>query len=802
MPSKRSLSRAALLASISVLPVFLATPSFAQETAVDELIITATRRDSTVQDAPINIAAVGGAAIEAQGFADLADIASYVPGIHLIDQGGRDGNRIVVRGLNADPLGSSEGVGNGTGGMVATYIGEVPIALDLKLKDLDRVEFLLGPQGTLYGAGTMAGAVRYIPKRPSFSAKTLDLRGSLYGYSESNSPSGDLGITLNVPITDTFAFRGSIDYLNDSGFIDYVAVVREPGVGNPNAFGSPDLTRKNDANTEETISGRMALRWAPNDIFDANLTWYFQQQEVGARQISSRRVDTLPINVGEYESALRVLEPNSRDNNLFALEMSADLGFATLTSASAYSIYKENGQRDQTDLLIGLEYGYEGFPSFTAFTSERSKEESINQEIRLVSKGDGPFSWIVGGFYNKFKSDGSSKEFTPGLPDYWGIDRPDALEYYSVGRTELVETAFFGELSYRVTPAWQVTLGARRYSYELDTADAVDFPLYNTGDGYYGPDGIELNFENGGQKDDGWLFKFNTSYDLSDDMMLYATVSEGYRIGNSNGVGPCPAVIDPLVPIACGLPNEMAYFPDKTLNYEFGIHSQWLDKRLTLNGAWFYIEWKDPQVAAATFNGLIPITKNGEAAETIGMEFDLAYKITDRFTIRSNYSYARAELTETTINLVPTINPPGFQSTITYENGEAGDRLPGAPEHEFSFYADYSLPLPNGLSVDFSYGLAAISEIETRMGGRGSGITLDGFAIQNVSATLNGDDWTATLFVNNLFDEYAETAARNTPLYNQVVADDNGDPVYARSFYTSVLPPRAIGVRFTRKFGG
>jgi len=807
MPAKRSLSRALLFASISALPVFLAAPAFAQDTAVDELIITATRRDSTVQDAPINITAVGGAAIEAQGFSDLADISAYVPGVHLVDQGGRDGNLIVVRGLNANPLASSEGVGNGTGGMVATYIGEVPLVLDLKLNDMERVEFLLGPQGTLYGAGTMAGAIRYIPKRPSFSGFEMEARGSVYGYSEAEELSGDAGMTINVPLSDTFALRASVDYLGDSGFIDYRYVVNQIGVSNPNVFDAANTHTVKDANTEETLSGRIAARWAPTDALDVNLTYYFQQQDIGARQISSKRVTSLPNPVGDYESALRVLEPNSRDNNLIALEGSYDLGFATLTSATAYSHYKENGQRDQTDLLIGLEYGYEDFPSFTAFTSERAVEESFNEEIRLVSKSDGPFSWIVGGYYNRFESTASSKEFTPGLPAYWGINRPDALEYYSVSKSELTEMALFGELSYRITDAWQVTVGARKYAYELETADAVDFPLLNSGGGA-GPNDITLNFEPGGQEDDGWLFKFNTSYALSDDVLLYGTISEGYRIGNSNGVGPCPPVI--VGQVACGLPNEMAYSPDKTLNYEFGIHSQWLDKRLTLNGAWFFIEWTDPQVAAATENGLIPITKNGEAAESIGMEFDVAYKVTDRFTIRGNYSYAHAELTETTINLIPYIVPdapgtPGgsfFQNTIEYANGEPGDRLPGAPEHEGSLFAEYNLPLSNGMELDLSYGFSAISDVLTRMGGKGDGITLDGFSIHNAAVKLSGGDWTATLFINNLFDEYAETGARATPVWNQVVDDDNGGPVYARNHYVSVLPPRAIGLRFTKKFGG
>lgn len=792
-----SLARASLFASISLLALPVATPVLAQETTVDEIIITATRRDTTVQDAPINIAAVGGEAIEAQGFSDMADIAAYVPGVHLVDQGGRDGNRIVVRGLNADPLASSESVGNGTGGMVATYLGEVPIVIDLKLNDLERVEFLLGPQGTLYGAGTMAGAVRYIPRRPQFGDTTLELRGSAYQYGEAASVSSDMGLTFNVPLGDTFAIRGSLDYLDDSGFIDYRYVVNDIGVSNANVFNSANTHRVEDANTEETLSGRLGLRWQPTDWLDANLTWYYQDQQVGARQVSSSRVKTMPVPVGQYESALRVLEPNHRENNLVALEITADLGFATLTSATGASRYNEHGQRDQTDLLIGLDYGYEGFPNFTAFTREDQEEESFNQELRLVSTTDGPLSWIVGAFYNRFESDAESKEFTPHLPAYWGINRPDALEYYSVDRTELVETAFYGEISYRFTPEWQVTLGARHYEYELTTASAVDLPMYNSSLGA-APDAITLNFQAGGQEDQGWLFKFNTSYDFSDDVMMYGTVSEGYRIGNSNGVGPCTT--PPTGP--CGLPNEMAYFPDKTLNYEIGIHSQFMDRRLTLNGAVFFVDWKDPQVAAVTENGLLPITKNGAAAESRGVEVDFVYKITPDLVLRGNYSHSEAELTETTKNLIPLIHPPGFQSTVTYLDGEAGDRLPGSPENEASVFLDYTLSLPDNLEMRFSYGASMTGDVLTRMGGKGGGITLDGYSIHDASITLSGDSWDATFFVNNLWDTYAETGARSTPLYNQVLRDDNNDRVYARSFYTSVLPPRALGFRFVKRFGG
>ena len=152
------------------------------EMRAETITVTATRRAESVQDVPLNIAAVGGAQIEEQGFDELSDVIAYVPGINVVDRGGRQGNPIIVRGLNADGLGSGDGNNNG-GGTVATYVGEIPLFVDLKLNDLERVEVLLGPQGTLYGAGTLGGAIRYIPTKPQFDGDTLDIRAEAYQYS-------------------------------------------------------------------------------------------------------------------------------------------------------------------------------------------------------------------------------------------------------------------------------------------------------------------------------------------------------------------------------------------------------------------------------------------------------------------------------------------------------------------------------------------------------------------------------------------------------------------------------------------
>nr|QQZ51921.1 TonB-dependent receptor [Phenylobacterium glaciei] len=159
----------------------------------------------------------------------------------------------------------------------------------------------------------------------------------------------------------------------------------------------------------------------------------------------------------------------------------------------------------------------------------------------------------------------------------------------------------------------------RYYTYDLAVQSGTDLPLYNTTVGGRTPvDALVVAYSTVGQKDKGWLYKFNTSYKFSDDVMTYLTISEGYRIGSDNGVTACPVPLPTNKQIVCALPNEMAYQPDKTVNYELGVHSQWFDKRLTLNAALYYIQWKSPQVDSATANGLQPITINGGDAESKG----------------------------------------------------------------------------------------------------------------------------------------------------------------------------------------
>ena len=756
--------------SAAVAAALISGNSTAQETRLEEVIVTATRRAESIQDIPINITSLGSTLIERERIENLADIARRVPGLTVVDQGPRSGNTLTVRGLTIDSIVAPDTNNNG-GGAVATYVGEVPVYVDLRLNDMDRVEILLGPQGTLYGAGTLGGAIRYIPNKPQSDALSYELRGDLFGLSHSDGTGYEAGGTINVPIIDDkLALRASLDYLDDPGFIDYNYLVRNPGVSNPQpvpALSDENLKSQKDANTQQLWSGRLALRYT-GDRLDSTLTYYYQDADIGGRQVNYRD----SFGTGKYESAARFEEPNKRKNELLTLEMVADLGFADLTSATGYNEYTENGQRDQTDFLLRGRYGYEFFPSFVAFTREDADEDTFTQELRLVSNGDGPFNWIVGGFYSEFKIDAGSQEFYPGLAD------PNSLGFISSFEGKTTETAVFGELGYEITDAWQVTVGARWFKFEDDASLAAAFPLGV-------PPPIVLVPESFDVDDDDAIYKFNTSYHFSDDIMGFLTVSQGYRLGGLNPQTLCPEPL-PDGPISCLTADQQLIKPDTTTNYELGVHSQLFDDSLLLNASIYYIEWDDVRIAdVAEETGGLGFSSNGGSAESTGIELTSQWLITSHFSVTGAYSYNKAELTE------------DAPSLVGGEDAFDGDRLPGTPENQLFLGANYELQIDDGSHVDLDWSMTYQSNVITKVGERDSGESLSGFALHNISATWFRDSWTVALYADNVFDKYAETGVRGD--FDDI---ENVEGFDSRYYFHNVVRPRQFGMRLRYNFDG
>ena len=708
---------------------------------------------------------------------------------------------------------------------VANYIGDVPFFIDLKLFDLERLEVLLGPQGTLFGAGTLAGAIRYIPARPQFGGVNTRLRAEFSDGAQSAALSAHGGATLNLPLSNQLAFRGSFDWVSNSGFIDYVNLVDVPGQTNPDS--ADGLRHEKDLDGEDTRTARLALRWMPTDQVDLNLSYTRQHENIEGRR-TSHYLSGVPRflsgsdRVGRYENAARVREPNAIDKSLLAFETNTEFSLGRLTTATGYSIARGAGQRDQTDLLLSLGAGFELFPALSAFSNDEAEEKRLTQEVRFVSNLSGPVQFIVGGFFNRARTYARSAEFTPGLPEFSSIILPTGdLEYFAVTNSKLTEQAIFGELSYKLSNALSLSVGARYFDYALESFQTAALPFSGFDGGLPALpltlDQVEaLDFNPDlGFGEDGAVFAASLSYAINPAHFIYASYREGYRIGGRNPLPPCPDNAG-AVPTICalslgqpfvfsGLPitsprNEQSFGADTTKNYELGYRGSFVGGRLALEAIGFYIDWDDPQVQSASANGAAPILINAGGARSYGAQVRATANPTERIKLRANLGLTRARLSSNVSALIKTITPPGFAPT--FEDGIDGDRLPGSPEVTFFVGGSYRYPLDGGRALVMRSTFDYQGDVLTRTGGRGDSFTLPEYGVANLSLSYETPNWQASLFVNNLTNRFAQTGAIKTPLHAQSVQDIFGGTHYSRSFAVHVLAPREIGLRFRHQFGG
>ncbi|HQS96542.1 MAG: TonB-dependent receptor [Novosphingobium sp. 17-62-19] len=793
---KFSLKRAALLSATAIASI-TALPALAQEApqadAADEpgteIIVTATRRAISLQNAPINISAVTAESLKDQRVDDVRSLAAFTPGITIQDTGPRSTGAIVMRGLSAN---DTSAFGSNSDNTVGVYLGEIPLYQDFKFIDMNRVEVQLGPQGTLYGLGTLAGAIRYIPNRPDPDRWEGAFHVRVYDVAHAKDPGFVVDGMINVPlIPGKVAFRSATGYFNDPGFIDYNYLLKTPGVSDPQpnrpgtffgSIGSADEIAQNfstyeDANFEHTFTSRNQLGLYPFEGLALTLSYVRQQTDTNGRQANGGGV----FGTGKYEAPWRYLEPSKRVTDLFAAEVEAELGdIAQLVSATAFTRQKFSGQTDVTDLLLDLDYDYELFPAFSGYTRSTGKNEQFNQEIRLVSTHGGPFSWVLGGFYNRLKTRSDYREIVPGYPAFAGINRPDEVEYASFVDTKTTEQAVFGELTFQPIDALTLTAGGRYFKYKAEVTGGTALPLFQTFPA------INFRTRSGDTNDDGAVWKFNGSYKFTPDLMVYATFSKGYRIGGVNRVAPCVLPLNPGQNL-CALPDELSFGPDTTRNKEIGIRASLFDGKLRTTLSVFHIDWSGIQLDGLTENGAIGITVNGGKAVSKGVEFSFNARPFDGFSVQGNWSYTDAYLTETV---------PGLLKTRTGEfDALPGDRLPGSTKVSGSIGMNYEFTVGED-TMTLSWTSTYTGDIFTRVGARAAGEVLPAYTTHRASVAYALDETLEfRVYADNIFDKFAVVSVSNDRSRRIV-----NDGVVSRYYSNAVLSPRKIGVEMTKKF--
>ena len=751
----------------------------------EEITVTATRRETSIQDVPYNISAISGTDLEAGLITDQSDLMRAVPGVAVVERGYRNSgviNGIMIRGVNVDgaALGDYSLSAVPT---VSTYINDTPLYANFVLRDIERVEVLRGPQGTLYGSGSLGGTVRYITRDPvpgEFSGR-VNVTGSKVDGSEDLGWTAD--VVANFGFSDVAAVRLNVGTMDLPGITDYVNVYELDGNGipvAPNGVLDPAASYRvvEDADTVDIDYGRVSFLYEPNDRFRLRAAYQAQSDDIGGRRQETVGQDGFGNTYGEYENGSIQLEPSSRDVDLASLEMEFDLGFATLSSST--SSYDHDGDSVSENTGFYAQAGflafYYNYPRPMASAVRTYSDSAFVQELRLVSNSDSNLDWVVGGFYMDQDLGSTQQSLLVGFKQWWDQWIPAAAGAvtgdmdFDYSRAETyTDTSLFGELSYHWTDSFQTTLGLRWFDNDFTNTTFVALPLYT---GLFPPETSEFEV-----KEDDVLFKLNASLDISDSSTIYGTVSEGYRRGGANAVPTSGAFAED--------PGWLRYNSDSVVNYELGIKSTF--EKMRLSAAVFYVDWNDPQVNTSTTNWGFFSVLNGDSAKTAGLELEIDGYVNENFEYRLGYAYVDATLEGDIYAPDNAVTPRAL----------SGAQLPGTPEHALNATGIFTKDLSGGKQWVTRVG--AYYQSDTRNAINTSptfNVELDAFTLVDVSTSILFDNWDATLFVKNLANEEGVTG-----LFTEAyMGTDPASGYYGNGNKQFLSLPRTIGVSVNYRF--
>ena len=725
--------------ALVIASLITATPSISvaqSEFTLEEVIVTATKRGSgSLQELPLAVQVLDGGALRDKGALDFVDFAGSVPSLNFQDLGPGD-KRYILRGVNS--VGASP---------VGVYFDEVVISAsnandgggrnaDLKLIDLQSIEVLKGPQSTLYGGNSMAGLIKYVPVKPDFK----EMGGFVDAVYSTTAEGGNnylASAAVNIPLSDYFAAR-LVGYSGEtSGFIDEVRVISSP---------------EKNVNNEDTDGARLLLAYQPSDRFAVDFMYQYQTtQSNGSSRYTPKGVRSFgDSNVPGAEAITAtddlqntdvVASPWDEEIDLYSLTLqySTDLGDVTVVSSQ---------------FNRSIDYAFDASPLLLFFgtgllgqTQEPQERKVSTTELRFASTFDGSLNYVLGVYHQNEESDfevrvpqldaaGNPYAFSSNAED--NVINGGTAIFGRMDNKELVQDAIFGELYIDVNDKLSLVAGARYFETELKGEEQVTQLLFQS------PGGSTPAETNSFEESD-TLLKFNASYQLDEDKMVYATVSEGFRFGGLN---------------AANIPFSQNSIPqgftsDKITNYEVGAKASMLDGRLRINGAVYQIDWEDMQVQSVDDTGTFPFITNAGKAQIRGLEFDGEYLLTEEFSLSFGVGWSDASLKE---------DQPDLGAGNNVNRGLSGDEIPNVPKLQGSLSLVWETALSDGMDLVIRTDATYLGETNTKF--RESSPynnQLDAYALLDFRAALHlVDDWEISLFVKNLSDKRADIDAINS----------------------------------------
>ena len=755
-----------------------APAAFAQDASVEELVVTAQKREENIQDVPMAVTAFSTKKLEELQVNSFNDYAKFLPSVAF--QSTTPGfSTVYMRGV------ASGGDGNHSGSLpsVGTYLDEAPVttiggALDAHVYDIARVEALAGPQGTLYGASSQAGTLRIITNPPKIGVfeGRVDVTGTAVDH-------GGRGYVLegmvNLPVNDKAAVRLVAWSEEDAGYIDNV-----PGTRTYPTWGGTidnDGLAKEDYNTVKTNGARAALK------VDLNENWTIKPS-VTYQDTKTKGMFGFDPNTGDLQ--VMHFSPESSHDRWYqaALAIEGKIANFDLVYAGAYMDRKIDSESDYTD----YSYFYDTLFGSGAYITDdlgnpvnpsqyilgKDKFTKETHELRLSSPQDQPLRFVAGLFYQKHTHDIEQNYRIDAIGSSISVTGWPGTLWLTEQYREDKDSAAFGEVYYDITPKLTVTAGVRAFKAENSLVGFFGFSR-----GYSSRTGEAACFApaivakspctnlDASVEETGETYKLNLTYHVDDDRMIYATYSTGFRPGGVNRRASLPP-----------------YKSDFLTNYELGWKTMWLDKSVKFNGAVYYMTWEDFQFSVLGANSFTEIRNAGQA-EIKGAEADVAWQPMAGLTLAAGAAYTDAKLTENYCGFLDAQGNPVTQCAAP--QAPSGTELPVTPKLKANATARYEFPIDDyDVHLQAAWAYQGSSWPDLRIDERSILGKQKAFATVDVSAGLERDAWSMEFSILNAFDERGDLQR-----FSQCTAGVCGGTTY-------IVPtrPRTFSLRLGRSF--
>lgn len=787
MPASNIRARAVLGASLLALSAALPAAALAADatTDVEELVVTARKRDEALIDVPFSVNAMSETKMRASGAVNLEDISRNVAGF-TVQNLGPGQSQVAIRGISAGQLARDQ---PGVKEQVGVYLDESVVSLslftpDLDLFDLSRIEVLRGPQGTLFGSGSLSGTVRYITNQPQLGelSGTIEGTGSFVAH---GSRGADLKGEVNLPLGDQVALRVVAYGSQFPGFIDAV---------------QPDGSVNEDVNDGTRTGFRIAAKIQATD--NLTITPRYLQQNVAVNGFN--RVDrfnilgnpyttTRPkVTLGDLNQYTQFEEKFSDKFKLADLTVALDLGGMTLTSISSYTDRDVLVVRDATALTGSITGGSIGLGAnvytLDAPLYDTTGVKLFTQEVRLASNNAEKLDWVVGGFYSDMDRDYAQYLDVRGFSALTGIATKgaraptDAL-YYSTVPYTLKQSAVFGEATYHVNDRLDVTAGLRLARYEEKRK--------LTFDGIFAD--VTIDYP-GNVKADDSAPRVIVAYKATDNVTINGQISKGFRLGGVN---------DPLNKPLCNAADlatfsrlaKPSFENEQVWNYEAGVKAKIPGGSFTAAAFVSDIENLQATVDAGSCSSRIIV--NVPKARSMGLEAEFNKQLNENFDVSLSASWNNSELRSSVRD----------SSGAVLQSLRDGNRLPTVPKFQGAAAVGYVRPMENGLTAFSNLSVQYVGDRFTQISDQENNprtvslfnigspsvsslafqLKLPAYTQVNLRVGVRSEDWEAAFFVNNLTDEKAELAI------------DRERGLRARYGYL-VSQPRTIGVTVRQSF--